>query len=152
MDLGHLHPAPGARRRHRRVGRGPGSGNGKTAGRGHKGRRSRSGGNSPPGYEGGQMPLQRRLPKRGFHNPFRREYEIVNLAALSRFPVDSVVDREALVAAGIAGRAGKAGGPTPIKILAGGTLDRKLTVKAQAFSASARAAIEAQGGSVEVVA
>src|SRR5581483_10041778 len=85
MDLSSLHPAPGARKPRKRVGRGPGSGLGKTAGRGHKGRKSRSGGNSPRGYEGGQMPLLRRLPKRGFKNPFRREFAVVNLAALARF-------------------------------------------------------------------
>jgi large subunit ribosomal protein L15 len=149
VDLSNLHPAPGSRRPRSRVGRGPGSGNGKTAGRGHKGRGSRSGGNTPPGYEGGQMPLQRRLPKRGFRNPFRREYAIVNLSALTRFAADSVVDPAALAQAGLAGGRGKAAG---VKILGKGQLDRKLTVKAHAFSESAKAAIEAQGGSVEVIA
>ena len=149
MDLSNLHPAPGSRRPRSRVGRGPGSGNGKTAGRGHKGRGSRSGGNTPPGYEGGQMPLQRRLPKRGFRNPFRREYAIVNLSALTRFAAESVVDPAALAQAGLAGGRGKAAG---VKILGKGQLDRKLTVKAHAFSESAKAAIEAQGGSVEVIA
>ena len=92
MDLGDLHPAPGSTRRRRRVGRGPGSGNGKTAGRGHKGRRSRSGGNSTPGYEGGQMPLQRRLPKRGFRPVSRTEYVVINVGTLSgAFPAGSVV-------------------------------------------------------------
>jgi len=150
VDLSNLHPAPGSRRPRSRVGRGPGSGNGKTAGRGHKGRKSRSGGNSPPGYEGGQMPLQRRLPKRGFRNPFRREYVIVNLAALARFPADSVVDPAALAQAGFAAKRGKAA--AGVKILGKGQLDRKLTVKAHAFSESAKAAIEARGGSVEVIA
>jgi large subunit ribosomal protein L15 len=149
VDLSNLHPAPGSRRPRSRVGRGPGSGNGKTAGRGHKGRGSRSGGNTPPGYEGGQMPLQRRLPKRGFRNPFRREYAIVNLSALTRFAAESVVDPAALAQAGLAGGRGKAAG---VKILGKGQLDRKLTVKAHAFSESAKAAIEAQGGSVEVIA
>lgn len=147
MDLSNLHPAPGSRRPRKRVGRGPGSGLGKTAGRGHKGRKSRSGGNSPRGYEGGQMPILRRLPKRGFKNPFRREYAVVNLTALARFDAGSVVDPAALAAANLGGRPG-----TPIKILGNGALDRKLTVKAHAFSAAARAAIEAQGGTVEVVA
>ena len=147
MDLSSLHPAPGSRRPRKRVGRGPGSGLGKTAGRGHKGRKSRAGGNSPRGYEGGQMPILRRLPKRGFKNPFRQETEVVNLAALSRFEAGSTVDPEALGRAGVAGRRG-----IRIKILGKGTLDRKLDVKAHAFSASARAAIEAQGGTVEILA
>lgn len=147
MDLSNLHPAPGSRKPRKRVGRGTGSGLGKTAGRGHKGRKSRAGGNSPRGYEGGQMPILRRLPKRGFRNPFRTEYAIVNLGALARFEAGAVVDPVALIAAGLGGKAG-----TPIKILGNGALDRRLTVKAHAFSASARAAIEAQGGTVEVVA
>jgi large subunit ribosomal protein L15 len=147
MDLSNLHPAPGARKPRRRVGRGPGSGLGKTAGRGHKGRKSRSGGNSPPGYEGGQMPLQRRLPKRGFTNPFRKEFEVVNLSSLGRFAAGTVVDLEALAKAGLAGKHGKR-----VKILGNGTIEHALTVKAHAFSDSARAAIEAKGGSVEVVA
>ena len=91
MDLSRLHPAPGSNRPRKRVGRGPGSGQGKTAGRGHKGRLSRSGGNSPPGYEGGQMPLQRRLPKRGFRPVSRTEYAVVNLGQLSAFPAGSTV-------------------------------------------------------------
>jgi large subunit ribosomal protein L15 len=147
VDLSSLHPAPGARSARKRVGRGTGSGLGKTAGRGHKGRKSRSGGNSPPGYEGGQMPLQRRLPKRGFTNPFRKEYEIVNLSSLGRFEAGSVVDAAALSGAGLVSRNAKR-----IKILGNGELDRALTIKVQAFSESAKAAIEAKGGSVEVVA
>jgi large subunit ribosomal protein L15 len=147
VDLSSLHPAPGARSARKRVGRGPGSGLGKTAGRGHKGRKSRSGGNSPPGYEGGQMPLQRRLPKRGFTNPFRKEYEVVNLSDLGRFAAGSVVDGAALAAAGLVSRRAKR-----VKILGNGAVEHALTVKAQAFSESAKAAIEARGGSVEVVA
>jgi large subunit ribosomal protein L15 len=150
VDLSSLRPAPGAKKPRKRVGRGPGSGLGKTAGRGHKGRKSRSGGNSPPGYEGGQMPLQRRLPKRGFRNPFRKEYEVVNLASLARFAAGTVVDLEALVQAGLAGKHGKHG--KRVKILGKGALEHSLTVKAHAFSESAKAAIEAKGGSVEVVA
>jgi len=146
MDLHDLEPQPGSVRNRRRVGRGPGSGNGKTAGRGHKGRGSRSGGNTPPGYEGGQMPLQRRLPKRGFHNPFRRVYEIVNLARLeATFDSGAVVDGEALVARGLV-RAG-----VPIKVLGGGEIKKALTVKAHAFSESAKARIAAAGGSAEVI-
>ena len=101
MDLSRLHPASGATREKKRVGRGPGSGHGKTASRGHKGRRSRSGGNSPPGYEGGQMPLQRRLPKRGFHPPRRVAYAIVNLGQLAAFPPGSTVGPAELRARGV---------------------------------------------------
>ncbi|MEY4951305.1 MAG: hypothetical protein RL698_3516 [Pseudomonadota bacterium] len=147
MDLSTLRPAPGSRKPRKRVGRGPGSGLGKTAGRGHKGRKSRSGGNSPRGYEGGQMPILRRLPKRGFTNPFRREYAVVNLAALARFEAGSTVDLATLQASGFGGGRG-----IPIKILGNGKIDRKLFVKAHAFSDAARAAIEAQGGTVEIVA
>ena len=95
-DLGHLRPAAGSTRRRKRVGRGPGSGQGKTAGRGHKGRLSRSGGNTPPGYEGGQMPLQRRLPKRGFRPVSRVRWEVVNLGELAVFPAGSVVGRDSV--------------------------------------------------------
>ncbi len=147
MDLSNLRPAAGSRRARKRVGRGTGSGNGKTAGRGHKGRNSRSGAGRTPGYEGGQMPLQRRLPKRGFHNPFSKEIQIVNLAALSKaFDADAVVDPAALVAARLARKS-----KVEIKILGQGKLDKKLTVKAHAFSRSAKEAIEAQGGTTEVI-
>lgn len=146
MDLSNLHPAAGSRKARKRVGRGPGSGNGKTAGRGHKGRNSRSGAGRTPGYEGGQMPLQRRLPKRGFHNPFRKEVQVVNLAALATFEADTVVDPAALIGARLARK-----GKMQIKILGQGKLDKKLTVKAHAFSRSAREAIEAQGGTAEVI-
>ena len=145
MDLHELQPAAGAVRRPRRVGRGPGSGNGKTAGRGHKGRGSRSGGNTPPGYEGGQMPLQRRLPKRGFRSPNRVAYAVVNLRQLAVFPAGAVVDPEALRAKGLAGGRG------PVKCLGTGTLDRALTVRLHGFSASARDAITKAGGTAEVL-
>jgi large subunit ribosomal protein L15 len=145
MDLGSLHPAPGANRPRKRVGRGPGSGTGKTAGRGHKGRRSRSGGNSPPGYEGGQMPLQRRLPKRGFKPVSRVEYLVVNLAQLAAFPAGSTVGPDELRARGLARGRG------PIKCLGEGTIPHALTVRAHAFSASAKERIEAAGGTAEVV-
>jgi large subunit ribosomal protein L15 len=145
MDLSHLRPAPGAVKKGKRVGRGPGSGLGKTAGRGHKGRGSRSGGNTPPGYEGGQMPLARRLPKRGFHNPFQEKYEIVNLASLERFAEGTVVDAASLQAAGLV-----RGKQKKIKILAKGQLTKALRVKAQAFSQQAREKIVALGGSAEV--
>ena len=147
MDLSNLKPSAGSTRNRKRVGRGQGSGLGKTAGRGHKGRKSRSGGSTKVGYEGGQMPLHRRLPKRGFHNPFRTEYEVVNLSALTAFEAGSVVDPATLRAARLVRDTNR-----PVKILAKGSIDRKLTVKAQAFSGAAREAIEAQGGEVEVLA
>jgi len=147
MDLSTLSPAPGATKKRKRLGRGPGSGHGKTSGRGHKGRGARSGGNTPPGYEGGQMPLQRRLPKHGFHNPFRQEFSIVNIGQLdTRFEAGAVVDAESLRAQGLVHTLRQ-----PIKILAGGTLSKALTVKADKFSAAAKERLQAVGGSAEVV-
>jgi large subunit ribosomal protein L15 len=145
MDLSNLKPAPGSVRERKRVGRGPGSGQGKTAGRGHKGRKSRSGGNSPPGYEGGQVPLQRRLPKRGFHNPFRTVFAVVNLRDLADFAAGSIVDVAALHARGLVK------GRRAVKVLGNGALDRPLTVRAHAFSARAKEQIAAAGGAAEVV-
>jgi len=146
MDLSNLSPAKGATKKRKRLGRGPGSGQGKTAGRGHKGRGARSGGNTPPGYEGGQMPLQRRLPKRGFRNPFRREFAIVNLKELEvRFESRAVVDLESLVSSGLVRRGQE------VKVLGQGELTKPLTVKAHAFSDSAKAHIQAAGGSAEVI-
>jgi large subunit ribosomal protein L15 len=145
MDLHDLQGAPGAVRNRRRVGRGPGSGNGKTAGRGHKGRGSRSGGNTPPGYEGGQMPLQRRVPKRGFRPVERVEYAIVNLQQLAVFAAGTVVDPDALRAKRLVRGRG------PIKCLGRGAVSHALTVKVHAFSASAREAIAAAGGTAEVL-
>jgi large subunit ribosomal protein L15 len=146
MDLSHLRPAPGAVKKRKRLGRGPSSGLGKTSGKGHKGRGSRSGGNTPPGYEGGQMPLARRLPKRGFHNPFRERYSIINLASLERFADGSLVDLESLQEAGLVH-----GKKKKVKILAKGELTKVLAVKAHAFSQQAREKIVALGGSAEVV-
>jgi large subunit ribosomal protein L15 len=145
MDLSRLRPAPGSTRPQKRVGRGPGSGNGKTAGRGHKGRRSRSGGNSKPGYEGGQMPLQRRLPKRGFRPVRREEYAIVNLGQLAAFDAGSTVGPEELLARRLVHRGRR------IKCLADGTLGHALTVRVHAFSAKAREQIAAAGGTAEVL-
>lgn len=146
MDLGDLHPAPGSTRRRRRVGRGPGSGNGKTAGRGHKGRRSRSGGNSTPGYEGGQMPLQRRIPKRGFRPVSRTEYVVINIGQLgTAFAAGSVVGPDEMRAKGIIPKRGI------VKCLGEGTIGHALTVKAHAFSAKAREAITNAGGTAEVL-
>lgn len=146
MDLSNLSPAPGARKARKRVGRGPGSGLGKTSGRGHKGKGARSGGNTAPGFEGGQMPLQRRLPKRGFHNPFRTENAIVNLARLEAcFDAGAAVDPAALVARGLVRKGQR------VKVLGTGELSKPLTVKAHAFSESAKARIAAAGGSAEVI-
>lgn len=145
MRLSELQPSPGARHKKKRVGRGPGSGWGKTAGRGHKGQKSRAGGTKGPGFEGGQMPLTRRLPKRGFTNVFRQPWAIVNLRDLNRFAPDTVVDAAALKEAGLV--AGKA---RRVKLLAQGEVTVPLTVKVQAASASARARLEAAGGRLEV--
>jgi large subunit ribosomal protein L15 len=143
IDLSNLQPAPGSRRPRKRLGRGIGSGTGKTSGRGHKGRGARSGGNTPPGYEGGQMPLQRRLPKFGFTNPTRKTYEIVKLSQLDGFAAGSVIDAAALATAGLV-RTGR-----PVKLLANGALTKNLTVKVDKASAAARAAVVAAGGTVE---
>ncbi len=145
MRLNTIKPAAGSKKNRKRVARGIGSGSGKTAGRGHKGKGARSGGNVKPGYEGGQMPLQRRLPKRGFKPIARTSYAIVNVGRLAAFDAGSTVDRDALRAHGLVRRRG------PVKILGEGTLDRALTVQAQAFSEKARAAIEGAGGTATVV-
>lgn len=146
MQLHNLQPAEGASRRPYRKGRGAGSGNGKTAGRGHKGQWARSGGGVRPGFEGGQMPLARRLPKRGFHNIFGTTYATVNVSALDRFEDGSEVTVETLVAAGLIKDV-----QDGIKVLGNGELTKKLTVKAAAFSASAKEKIEKAGGKAEVV-
>jgi large subunit ribosomal protein L15 len=146
MRLSELSPAPGARHKKKRVGRGPGSGWGKTAARGSKGQNSRAGGGVKPGFEGGQMPLTRRIPKRGFTNIFKKNYTVVNLRDLSAFAADTVVDEEALRRAGLV--KGQAGA---IKLLGQGEVTVALTVRVQAVSAQARARIKAAGGRVEVV-
>lgn len=147
MKLHELRPAPGARRDSKRVGRGIGSGRGRTAGRGTKGQKARSGGAKGPAFEGGQTPLVRRLPKRGFSNaPFRRELAIVNLEALNRFEPGTVVTPELLLENRVV-RSVKDG----IKVLGDGELTRPLTVRAHAFSKAAAAKIEAAGGTVEVI-
>ncbi len=140
-----LAPAPGATHYPKRVGRGPGSGHGKTAGRGHKGQKSRSGYRHQRGFEGGQMPLHRRLPKRGFTNIFRVEYDIVNLRDLDRFETGAAVNPETLAASRLARKNRK------IKILGDGRIQKALTVSAHKFSASAKAGIEAAGGRCEVL-
>jgi large subunit ribosomal protein L15 len=147
MELHDLHPAPGAKRPRKRVGRGPGSGNGKTAGRGHKGQKSRSGFSRRYGFEGGQMPLVRRIPKHGFTNIFRVEFQVVNLRDLERVFADGdSVSPEEMVEKGLV-----RGGKRLVKVLADGELSKKLTVRAHKFSASARVGIEKAGGSCEVV-
>jgi large subunit ribosomal protein L15 len=146
MDLHSLSNQPGAVRRSKTVGRGRSSGHGKTSGRGHKGQMARKGHKHKLGFEGGQMPLLRRLPKRGFKNPARTAYLGVNVGRLERFADGAEVTPETLAGAGLAARI-----PAGIKILGGGTLSRKLTVKAHAFSASARARIEAAGGTCQTL-
>ena len=146
MKLHELKPAEGSRQEPKRKGRGIGSGNGKTAGKGHKGQNARSGGGVRLGFEGGQTPLFRRLPKRGFTNINRKEYAIVNLDVLNRFEDGTEVTPELLIESGMV-KSVKAG----IKILASGNIEKKLTVKAQKFSSAAKEAIEAAGGKTEVI-
>ena len=140
-----LRPSPGATHSRKRVGRGPGSGHGKTAGRGSKGQKSRSGYRHQRGFEGGQMPLHRRVPKRGFTNIFRIEYDIVNISDLNRFEAGAAVTPESLAGMRLARKS------RPVKILGDGAIDRALTVSAHKFSAGARARIEAAGGRCEVI-
>lgn len=146
MRLSELQPSPGSKHSKKRIGRGPGSGWGKTAARGHKGQNSRAGGPKGPGFEGGQMPLTRRIPKRGFTNIFRQPWAIVNLRDLNRFPADSVVDEAALKEAGLVETKSKR-----IKLLAQGEITVALTVKVQGASAQAKARLEAAGGKIELV-
>ena len=145
MRLDELKPPKGAKKKAKRFGRGPGSGRGKTAGRGTKGQGSRSGGGTPPGFEGGQMPLQRRLPKRGFHNPFKKAYAEVNVRDLDHFDADSVVDEQILRQRGLV-----KGQWDGVKLLGIGDISKPLTVKVDRCSAGAREKIEAAGGKVEV--
>ncbi|MBS2967352.1 50S ribosomal protein L15 [Metabacillus sp. KIGAM252] len=146
MKLHELKPAEGSRRERNRLGRGIGSGNGKTSGKGHKGQNARSGGGVRPGFEGGQTPLFRRLPKRGFTNINRKEYAVVNLERLNRFEEGTEVTPELLLETGVLSST-KAG----VKILGEGKIEKKLTVKANKFSSSAKEAIEAAGGTAEVI-
>ncbi len=146
MNLSELSPAPGANRKPYRKGRGDGSGNGKTAGRGQKGQKARSGGGTRVGFEGGQMPLARRLPKRGFNNIFAKPLDIVNIASLNRFEDGDTVTVASLLEKGILNRCRYG-----VKVLGNGELTKKLTVQATAFSASAKEKIEKAGGKAEVV-
>ena len=146
MRLEELKPNIGSKKKVKRVGRGPGSGNGKTAGKGHKGQKARSGGVKGPGFEGGQMPLQRRIPKRGFTNIFRKEYSVVNLADLEKMAGSDPVTPEALMQKGLI-KDLKNG----VKVLGTGELTTKLTVRAHKFSKSALDKIQAAGGKAEVI-
>ena len=146
MKLHELSPAEGSVKEGFRKGRGPGSGNGKTAGKGHKGQNARSGGGVRPGFEGGQIPLYRKLPKRGFYNQFGKCYAIVNVDVLNGFEDGATVDAEALIAAGLISDVCDG-----IKVLGRGEVSKKLTVKANIFSETAKGKIEAAGGKIEVI-
>ncbi len=146
MKLNQLTAAPGSTSERKRIGRGCGSGTGKTAGKGHKGQKARAGHGMRPGFEGGQMPLQRRIPKRGFNNIFAKEIVSVNVGTLNGFEDGATVDAAALCDAGIIKK-----NCDGVKILSNGTLTKKLTVKANAFSEAAKAKIEAAGGKAEVI-
>lgn len=146
MKLHELSPAAGSTKEVKRIGRGHGSGNGKTAGKGHKGQNARSGGGVRIGFEGGQMPIYRRLPKRGFNNIFAKSYAQVNVSDLNKFDNGAVVDAQALIDAGIIKKS-----LDGVKILGNGNIEKKLTVKAAKFTGSAKEKIEAAGGKVEVM-
>lgn len=146
MKLHDLAPAEGSNKDVKRIGRGHGSGQGKTAGKGHKGQNARSGGGVRPGFEGGQTRLARRIPKRGFNNIFAAKYTAINVSDLEKFVDGTVVDTELLVAAGVVKNGGNG-----IKVLGNGELTKKLTVKAAAYSASAKEKIEKAGGEAEVI-
>ena len=146
MKLHELSPAFGSTKESKRIGRGHGSGHGKTSGKGHKGQKARSGGGVRPGFEGGQMPLQRRIPKRGFNNIFAKNVVAINLNSLNAFEDGAVVDAAALIKAGIVKRDFDI-----LKVLANGKLTKKITVKANAFSESAKQKIEEAGGKAEVI-
>ncbi len=144
MDLRYLSPLPGSHKKRKRVGRGKGSGHGKTSGRGHKGQGARAGAGVRPGFEGGQMPLQRRIPKRGFHNPFRKNYALVNVGQLEVFDAGSEISPELMHGRGLVRKKDKA-----VKILGDGTLSKPLTVRAHGFSSKAKEKIESVGGRTE---
>jgi large subunit ribosomal protein L15 len=146
MKLDDLKPAAGSNKKRKRVGRGDGSGHGKTSCRGHKGQGARSGGNTKPGFEGGQMPLQRRLPKRGFHNIFRNEMAVVNLAQLDALTVGGEIVPETMSQHGLI-----SGKNRQVKVLGEGNLTKPVTVRAHGFSASAKEKIEAAGGKAELI-
>ncbi len=144
MDLSSLKPPKGAVKNRKRVGRGPGSGTGKTCGRGHKGQNSRSGGGTRVGFEGGQMPLNRRLPKRGFTNIFKKRYALIKLTDLNRFEKDSIIDPQVLIECGLVKKVYDG-----IKILGNGEIDRPIVLKVHKWTQSANAKITAAGGKIE---
>ncbi|MCH6544476.1 MAG: 50S ribosomal protein L15 [Deltaproteobacteria bacterium] len=146
MDLSNLTGFPDTQKKRKRVGRGHGSGHGKTSGRGHKGQGARAGGGPRPGFEGGQMPLQRRIPKRGFHNPFKKSYALINVGQLEALDAGSEVSPELLCGRGLVRSQGDR-----VKILGNGSLSKALTVKAHGFSLKAKEKIEAAGGRVEAL-
>jgi large subunit ribosomal protein L15 len=146
MKLSDLAPLPGSKTKRKRLGRGESSGQGKTSGRGHKGQKARSGGGVGPGFEGGQMPLQRRLPKRGFTNIFKKTFSLVNLSSLGIFAENSVIDAEALAATGLIRNTNQ-----PVKLLAKGELAKPMTIKVQAASQKALELVAAAGGTVELL-
>ncbi len=146
MKINELSPAEGSKRGRKRVGRGPGSGHGKTSCRGHKGQKSRSGGGIRPGFEGGQMPIHRRLPKRGFKNPFRKEYSVVNVGDLSRFEPNAQLDPDLLKQAGLVWKM-----LDGVKLLGGGEISHPLVIRIHKVSGAARKKIEGAGGRVEIL-
>jgi large subunit ribosomal protein L15 len=146
MKLNELRPPEGAKKKRKRIGRGEGSGHGGTSTKGHKGFKARSGGKVAPGFEGGQMPMQRRLPKRGFKNPFRKEYDIINVRDLTRFPAGTVVDVATMKSSGLLNRV-----PFGVKVLGMGSISHSLTVRAHHYSLSAKRKIEEAGGKAEVI-
>ena len=146
MKLDELKPPVGARKKRKRIGRGEGSGHGGTSTHGHKGQKARSGGVISPGFEGGQMPIQRRLPKRGFKNPFHKKYEIINIQDLARFPSGSIVDVAALKDSGLVKQVYDG-----VKVLGEGSISHSLTVRVHHYSLSAKNKIEAAGGKAEVI-
>lgn len=146
MKISDLAPAKGAKKKEKRIGRGPGSGHGKTSTKGHKGQAARSGGTKAPGFEGGQQPLIRRVPKRGFTNIFRKQYAVVNLDRLNRFEPDAIVDPQALQAAGLIKKSSE-----KIKVLGGGDLSKPLVISAHKFSQEAVKKIQSAGGRTEVI-
>lgn len=146
MKLNDLSPSRGSRKKKKRVGRGPGSGHGKTSCRGHKGQKARSGGSVSPGFEGGQMPLQRRLPKRGFTNIFKKEYSLVNIGDLNRFEPDSEIDSDSFLSTGLIKKS-----DSMVKLLGNGEISVPLIIKVNRVSKTAREKVEAAGGKVEII-
>ncbi|UCH83563.1 MAG: 50S ribosomal protein L15 [Candidatus Latescibacterota bacterium] len=146
MRIGELKAAEGSRKKRKRIGCGTGSGHGKTSGKGHKGQKSRSGHKAYPWFEGGQMPLQRRVPKRGFHNRFKKNYQIVNVKNLERFPADAEVDANSLREAGLINKKG-----IPVKLLGDGALDRPLKISVHACTKKAKELVEKAGGEIRIV-